>query len=38
MPSLPGGGVIRPSDVLNHTSLGYSYDTDPVGASISVSS
>jgi len=26
-----------PSDVLNHTSLGYSYDTDPVGASISVS-
>jgi hypothetical protein len=27
----------RPIDVLNHTALGYTYDTDPIGASISVS-
>lgn len=27
----------RPIDVLNHTSLGYTYDTDPVGASITIS-
>lgn len=27
----------RPIDMLNHTTLGYTYDTDPVGASINVS-
>lgn len=29
--------IKRPIDVLNHTTLGYTYDTDPVGVSINIS-
>ncbi len=29
--------AIRPIDVLNHTTLGYTYDTDPPGVAINVS-
>ncbi|WP_438030315.1 tyrosinase family protein [Sorangium sp. So ce233] len=36
-PWTAGADLKRPIDVLNHTALGYTYDTDPVGASINVS-
>jgi hypothetical protein len=34
---LTPGEIKKPSDVLNHVALGYTYDTDPVNMSISVS-